>query len=253
MSLVTILMWSILGIVLGMFLTIFSAGWSASIRNSILKQVFRSNKDGWALVQRGKKYSLEPLTRDEEMNAWRIGDEDEAEWKEDPADLMHSIHGVPLGLCLGEKRPMADIEAAAAGEKSSEKATDGGLLSQNDKLSLEEIQDRLVVGKLQGAQKSIMYVNPFVETPYDFVDLRNITKLFRHDADSDTPRKAAKNAKEAERAFDKYGGIKEFGKIVTAFMLGAIATYIGGSGGGGGGGGGVPVPIYAIDVMLGVM
>lgn len=252
MSLVTILMWSILGLLLGIVFTIFAAGSSKTLRNAIMKQVFRSNKDGWALVQRGKKYSLEPLTRDEDMNAWRIGDEEDAEWKEDPADLMHSMFGVPLGLCLGEKRAISDIEAAAAGESAADKVTDGGRLTQDQELSLSEIQDRLVVGKLKGAQQSIMYVNPFVDTDGNFVDLRNITKLFRHDADSDTPRKAAKNAKEAERTFDKYGGIKEFGKIVTAFMLGAIATYIGGSGGGGGGGG-VAIPIYAVDVISGVM
>jgi hypothetical protein len=52
------------------------------------------------------------------------------------------------------------------------------------------------------------------------------------------PRKAAKNAVEAERNLEgtDWGEAVTYGAILSAFLLGAISsTYIGGGGGGGGG------------------
>jgi hypothetical protein len=252
MSLLSIVIWSTLGLMLGLGIAIAGAGTNL-LRDFFFQKIIRSNKDGWVLVQRGKRYALERLTREEDADAWRIGDEEEAEWVEDPADLMHSLHGVPFGLKLEQPRQVVDVEAASVAEESAQQVTDGGELSIDQSLPVSDIRSTLKVGELHADTRTFVFINPYVETAREkLYDLRNVTKLFRYDSSSDTPRKSAKNAKEAERAFDSYGSIKEFGKVVTAFMLGAIATYIGGTGGGGGGGGGAIIPMTAIDVTLGV-
>jgi hypothetical protein len=59
-------------------------------------------------------------------------------------------------------------------------------------------------------------------------------RLFRHGADPNTPKKAATNAIEAERAKSArdLGELLEWGKIAGSFLLGAIvAEYFGGGGG----------------------
>lgn len=264
MSLLSNVLWAVVGVFMGAGIVLGLAGSSATIRDMILKQVFKSNGEGWALVQEGNAYSLEPLTRADDSDAWYIGDKNDASWKEDPADLMHSIYGVPLGLCLDEFRPMVDVSTASIAEGAAEKVPDGGDIRpqtyQTESgelvdlgLTMSDIKERLLVGRLNAGNREIHYVNPFVPSTDipDFVDLRNITQLFATDEKSDTPRKAAKNAQEAERAFDSYGGLKETGKAIAYVMVGAIATYIGTTGGGGGGGGGVNIPVM-IDVVGGL-
>jgi hypothetical protein len=249
MSLVSIAIWSSLGIAVGFGIAIFGASSSAAIRDTMLKQIFKSNKDGWALVQRGNSYELEPLTRDEDADAYRIGPEDEAEWVEDEAGLMHSIYRVPFGLKLESRRPMVDVETAAAAEGARGKITDGGQLDGSETFSLDQLRDKLHVGRLNAGSRTYVFVNPFVERATEAVyDLRSIGRVMTHDASPDTPRKTAKNAKEAERAFDGLGGIKEKGMYLACFVAGGIVAYIGGSGGGGGGGG-VNVPVTVVDVM----
>lgn len=247
MSLVTISMWVILGLVLGVGLTIALAGNSGSIDNALLRQILRSNRTGWALVQRGNEWSLDKLTRDEDTGAYRIGSESDAEWVTDPGDMMHSWHGVPVGLKLEEKRPMVDVQAAAASHEAAEASTDGGAITAEDTYTATDLQEKLVVGSMQAGNRVVQFINPFKRLPKDeFVDLRNITKLMRYDAGSDVPRKAAKNATEAERAVKGgYGDLKEFGKVLASFLMGAVAAYIGSSGGGGGG---ISVPIM-MDAM----
>jgi len=164
---------------------------------------------------------------------------------------MHSIHGVPFGLKLESKRPMVDVEVAAAAEGTRGKLTDGGMLDGTEQFSLEELRNRLHVGKMHAQERTYVYINPFVERIDDVVDLRRIARVMTHDANPDTPRKTAKNATEAERAFSR-GDLKEKGMYLASFVAGGIVAYIGGSGGGGGGGG-VAVPITAVDVMLGVL
>jgi len=244
-----------LGVAIGFGLFVYGAGNSEALRGVTLRNLLRSNKEGWALVQKGTKYELEPLTRDEEVQAYRIGDKNSGSYLDDTG-LMHTLEGTPLGLALEGKRPMVDIETAVAAEGASQMIADGGELARDQQLSIQDMQDRLKIGEVHGQNRSVMYVNPFVDRDKseDIVDLRNITQLLRYNTDSDTPRKAAKNAKEAERAFEKYGGVKEVGKALAYVMVGAIATYIGTTGGGGGGGGGVTLPVSAAtDILLGVL
>jgi hypothetical protein len=249
----------IIGIVLGMLLGVLAifglVGSNQGVADNMLGFILRKNKDGWALVQRGNKYTLDMLTRADDADAWIIGDEETGEWLEDPADKMHMLHGVPFGLKLATKRPIADVETASATSFAAGMETDGGkVIGPDEVFTMEEITSKMTVGTMQLEGGVVRYLNPYVDAARDgIVDLRDITKAFRYDSGSDTPRKAAKNATEAERAFEQFGDIKEFGKIMAAFIGGAVAAFIGGSGGGGGGGGGVSIPVMLdVATSLGV-
>jgi hypothetical protein len=239
LGLVGISLWLCVGLLLGVGAMLALAGTSEWVNNALLRRILRSNKDGWALVQRGERYELEALTRDADTAAYRIGSEDDAEWLTDPADKMHQLFGVPFGLQLEGQRPIVDAQTAAAAERASEQVTDGGTMAVDQKYTAEELSEQLAVGSMpMGDGRIVQYINPFVDLPTsEVVDLRKITQLLRYDGGSDVPRKTAKNATEAERAVESgYGDLKEFGKIITAFLLGSVATFIGSSGGGGGGG-----------------
>lgn len=256
MSLVNIVLYSMVGFFLGFGFVLALAGKNDGLRDTLLRKIVRSNPDGWVWEQRGEQYKLRPLTYDEGADQYRIGSKEDAEYK-DEVGLMHSFKGVPFGLALKEKRPMVDIETAAAAEGASKMIPDGGNLSHNQTLTPDEIQDRLGVGRLHGERRTIQYVNPFIYVDKeDLVDLRKVTKLLRYNSNADTPRKTAKNAQEAERAFDSYGGLRKNLGRIAYLMIGGILTYIGttSGGGGGGGGGGVSVPIQLVsDGLMGVV
>jgi hypothetical protein len=252
--LVSISLYVLLGILLGLGLTIGLAGTSDGINNMLLKQILRSNKDGWVLVQRGNTYALEKLERDTDAQAWTIdGEGGEEHYVTDPADQSHSWFGVPFGLKLEGKRPLVDVQTAATAEGAAE-ATDGGRLVAEDEMSLQTMQERLTIGELELPQRGavVKYINPFVEVPRDrLVDLREITQLFRYEGGSEVPRQTAKNAKEAEQALESgYGDLKDFGKVLASFIAGAVAAFIGSSGGGGGGGMNVGLMIDFAGVLF---
>lgn len=256
-------MWLTLGLLLGVAVTIGAAG-SSVLRDVLLKRIFRSNREGWLLRQSGNRYELKPLQRADDADAFLIGngDQESSEWVEDKADRMHSLFGVPVGLALDPKRPIVDVETAAAAEGLATKSTDGGLIrnGQVEHVSHEELKEALHIGTVeetaqqgqQVVQETIHYINPFMhhEDAPEIVDLRRVAQWFRHDADSDAPKKAAKNAVEAERAFDSLSDLKEFGKVLASFIAGAVAAFIGSSGGGGGGGVSVPLMLDVLAVVV---
>jgi hypothetical protein len=259
MSMYTIALWSGLGLVIGAGAIIAFAG-SSVFRGMLFRQILRSNKDGWALTQRGTRYTFDPLDREEDANCYKIDRDGNEEYVEDAGGMMHTLEGVPLGLRVEDDRPMVDIEAAEATHAMDEKAPDGGELATpvpgdpeyavDDLGDIEpdEAEERLIIGYKEGERRKLMYINPFElrDKVPDLVDLRNVPKVLRHDSDPDTPRKAAKNAVEAERAGQKWDDIKTWAKNSGYFLLGAIATYIGTTSTGGGGGGGAE----AVDVGL---
>jgi len=241
------------GAVAGVLGLVVGAGNNQSISNYLMQLTLNGNPDGWALVQRGNRYTLDMLSRDDDADAWQIGDEDSAEWLEDPADQMHMLMGVPFALKLGAKRPATDLQTASAMDQAAGMQTDGGgEIDPSAMYSMQEITSKMTVGEMRTSEGALVkFLNPYVDLASErVVDLRNITKAFRYDAGSDTPRKAAKNATEAERSFDNLTDLKEFGKILSAFIAGAIAAFIGSSAGGGGGG--VPNVGLVIDVAGGL-
>jgi len=111
----------------------------------------------------------------------------------------------------------------------------------------------MTVGTLvpDDAERKIAIINPFHHTDDepDIVDVRPTARLFRRAARPDTPRKAAKNAVEAERASQglDLGTVGQTAMILMSAFIGGILTYIGTTAGGGGGGG------IALPIMLSIL
>jgi len=206
------------------------------MRGWLRRKWIRSNKDGWILLQRGNRYGIVPVDREDGMAVIEVdGDRQYLEGE----DRMLNLDGVPFGLALEGPRDIVDVEAAAASTEVADMTDIGGANMAKDSFTLEEVADRIKVGELATDGGKVTYLNPYIDLdPKRIVDLRHITKLFAHSGTSDTPRKAAKNAIEAERSIQgrDFGQLVQYGTIVGAFLLGAITVeYIAGSGGGGGG------------------
>ena len=105
----------------------------------------------------------------------------------------------------------------------------------------------MTVGELhpRDSEKSISIINPFhhIYDEPDIVDVRPVARLFRRSARPDTPRKAAKNAVEAERASQglDLGTVGQTALILTSAFVGGLLTYIGFTASGGGGGIALPL------------
>jgi len=271
MSLTQILLWAILGVLVGAG-GLFAFAGSEYIRDGLLRKILQSNRAGWVLTQRGTTYDLDPVERDSDANCYKIGDGDDVEYVEDTAGMMHSLQGVPLGLRLEGERPIVDVETVESVVAQDTKVMDGGEIEPVDgpdfddpepdiddltEFDQDDLEDHFIIGKKTGRSRKILYVNPYTlrEKVPDLVDLRDAPKALQHDTDPDTPRKAAANAVEAERAtLSGWGEVWEFTKYAGAFFLGAIATYMGttvsGGGGGGGGGSSIDVGLTAAPIAM---
>jgi hypothetical protein len=213
-----------------------------------------SKADGWLLVQRGNKFELEPAEYDSDADAYVITDgEGEDQFYEDTAGMMHTFRGVPLGLATDEARPIVDIENAKTATTAAHKMADGGVIPADQTLTVEQVRNRLKVGTINTSYGAAHIINPFhraADEP-DIVDLRESVRLFPNESSPDTPRKAADNAVEAERATGglDVGNLTDWIQIVGSFLMGAIVTeYIAGSSSGGGG---VDIPVtLAFDALL---
>ena len=194
--------------------------WMADRR---LRKALRSNRHGWVLTQRGNEYDIEPIEREEDTGMYVTADSDE--YIEDNAGMMHTLEGVPFGLRRDDSRPIVDVVAAQVAEGAASKLPDGGTIAEDDRFTIEEISERLLVGKFRnGLGETIHYLNPFVHVDSGHVvDLRNIGKLFLHDSNPDAPRKAAENALEAERALNdgfQWGELGRYAMFVVMLVLG---------------------------------
>lgn len=216
-----------------------------------LKRFLRSNKKGWVLTQRGNEYTVEPLKRDKSGMYQAIGTD---EYIEDNAGMMHNLYGIPLGLRVDDQRPVTDVVTAQVGKEVANKLPDGGMITEGQTFTVEELEDMLLVGKFQTQAGTVHYVNPFVHVePDNIVDLRHVAKLFQHDSDPDAPAKVAANAIEAERAVSQsnYSDVVKYGVLLGAVILGfGLANYSGG--GGGGGGGSIDLGVGMISFYLGL-
>lgn len=216
------------------------------IQMPILKRILRSSRDGWALVQSGSRYLLKPIERENGLAKVEIdGEKETFEF----GDRMHKLLDVPLGLALESQLVGADVETAVVAD-SVPVNPNGENLDLNQSLTIDEMMERLKIGEIATEAGRFVFINPFVNVDTShIVDLRPITKLLRYDGSSDMPRKAAKNAIEAERNLEgaDWGEAVTYGAILAAFLLGAISsTYIGGGGGGGGGGINIGLMIQAL-------
>jgi hypothetical protein len=204
------------------------------------KKLASISNDGWLWVQRGNQYELEQLHRDSDADAYYVErDDGTKEFYEDNIGMMHTWQGVPFGIATDRSRVIADAETAQIAATVDQKEESNELVNEDSVFRLGDIMEHLTVGQIaaQGGQKAII-VNPFhrKDDEPDIVDVRPVTKLMRRAARPDTPRKAAKNAIEAERATKGLGigGAMDYIALISAFLVGAITVeYIAGGGGGG--------------------
>jgi hypothetical protein len=202
---------------------------------------------GWLLVQHGRQYTLYPLNRDSDADAYYIETEDGKQYYEDNLGMMRSLNGVPFGIATDRGRPIVDAETAKTAAAMDQKDDEDRTLSPDDTLKISDIMQHMTVGELvpEDARKKIAIINPFhhIYDEPDIVDVRPVARLFRRSARPDTPRKAAKNAVEAERASQglDLGTIGQTALILTSAFVGGLLTYIGFTASGGGGGIALPL------------
>jgi hypothetical protein len=204
---------------------------------------------GWLLVQRGRNYTLYPLNRDKDADAYYIETDDGKEYYEDNLGMMRSLNGHPFGIATDRGRPIVDAETATVATAMDKKDDEDRRLTPDTLLKVGDIMEHMTVGELhpKDSERSISIINPF-HTIYDepeIVDVRPVARLFRRSARPDTPRKAAKNAVEAERASQglDLGTVGQTALILTSAFVGGLLTYIGFSAQGGGGGIALPLII----------
>jgi len=221
--------------------------------NRLKDKLANISNDGWLWVQRGNQYELEELHRDSDADAYYIEtDDDTREYYEDNLGMMHSFRGAPFGIATDRARVITDGETAQIATTMDEKEENNELVTEDSVFRLGDIMQHLTVGQIQapGGGKAII-VNPFhrqADEP-DIVDVRPITKLMRRASRPDTPRKAAKNAIEAERATQGIGigGAMDYIALISAFLMGAIVVeFIAGSGSGGVDVGGIGLMILTL-------
>jgi len=213
----------------------------------------KSAEHGWLLIQRGRNYQLYPMERDNDADAYVIETEDGKEYYEDNMGMMRTLNGHPFGIATERGRPIVDAETAQTAAAMDNKDDEEQRLSPETAIKVSDIQDHMTVGTLvpDDAERKIAIINPFhlTDDEPDIVDVRPTARLFRRAARPDTPRKAAKNAVEAERASQglDLGTVGQTAMILMSAFIGGILTYIGTTAGGGGGGG------IALPIMLSIL
>jgi hypothetical protein len=223
----------VIGLVLGMLLTlsIITTGW---MRPRILRKILNSNAEGWLIIQRGQRYTIQPAEHADGGLTVEIGEE--THHYERP-EMMHDLMGVPVGLALAGPSSLVDVEAAA-GMEHLEQDQEIPTLTEDEQISVAEIREDFQVGELETDHGLVSIINPFTEAGGSVVDLRDVVKGLRHGGTSDLPRKAAENARLAERANSgmDWGPALQYGSLFAAFLLGGIMVeYIAGGASGGGG------------------
>lgn len=245
------------GLLIGLGSLFVLPGVSDGFAKLLVKTGLKSN-ESWLIIQRANRYDLEPVEYSVEKKGYPVNpDDSEEELYEDDGGLMHPlISGVQVGLAYESSR--AIVDSATAGVAQAEAAkTDGGEISPSEKLRIDEIENRALVGRLTGRESTgrIDIINPFTDVPDEetIVDVREVASLLTGNASPETPRRTARNAAEAERAFSGMEGLKQQASLIVAAMVGGILVYLGTSSGGGGGGGSAGEALPLILTALGVM
>jgi len=247
MSLVTLLVAFLIGVVVGPLLVWALAPVFDSLAKTIVKLGIRAGGD-WVLKPvGGTKYDLETVEyEDAEGKAWRAGgdDDDDREYYDDAAGRMRTLFGKSFGVAVEDVAAVVDPVDCKIGELEGEKAADGGQLAPDTTFTLDGLREIAHVGTVDQRSgdvvRRIQYVNPFVSVTEDdsqtIVDVRDAVTLLSSNGSPETPRKTAENAAAAERAFEDWGELKRNASLIAAFLMGAIvAEFIAGGGGGGGG------------------
>ncbi|WP_254544092.1 hypothetical protein [Halomarina pelagica] len=231
----------------------------ASIRGSFAKALVKTGirmGKTWLLIERRTgEYVLEAGEYDDDAKAVVVGDEDdEQDYYEDPSGLMGRLFGKNFGIAYEDASAIVNPVSAKVAEEYGA-MTDGGELAGGETLSVEDMRERSVIGRITGQNRLIEFVNPFTTVPNGrtLVDVRHTVALLKNAGTPETPRRTADNARRAAEAHRTFGDLKQQVGLLAAFMAGAIACYIGVSAGGGGGGsisGGISLMQTATQPLL---
>ncbi|MDR9395839.1 MAG: hypothetical protein RI571_16265, partial [Roseovarius sp.] len=98
---------------------------------------------GWLLVQHGRQYTLYPLERDSDADAYYIETEDGKQYYEDNLGMMRSLNGVPFGIATDRGRPIVDAETAKTAAAMDQKDDEDRTLSPDDTLKISDIMQHM--------------------------------------------------------------------------------------------------------------
>lgn len=240
------LLWGLAGLVAGFVLAPLALLILAPEVNGVAKFLIKTgirSGDGWIAVQRGNSYELVEVEYDAaDAKAYVAEGGDDREFFEDPKGLMQTLWKTPFGFSFeGSPAVLDSVTATVAGEYG-DLVADGGPIGADERFSLDELRSKAHVGTIEKnygeVKHRIEYINPFVNVREGVVaDARKVVNLLSNAGTSETPRKTAENAAQAERAFENWGDLKRTGSMIAAFVVGGIMVYIAMSNGGGGGGG----------------
>ena len=201
-----------------------------------LSKFLSSSNNGWLLYQEGGEYDLKKLHFDEDLDCYYIERAGERLYFEDHISRMGRIMGHPLGLASSQGRAVVNAHDAELATAMDEKTNNKNPVDDDDVMQVGTMRESLHVARIEKDRgNNVDVINPFADLDDhpSIVDLRPTWQLFRRAARPDTPRKAAKNAVEAERAKSgpDLGQIGYVGSLFAAFLLGAITVeFIAGGG-----------------------
>jgi len=224
------------------------------IRQMALKWGLKGNKEGWLLIQSGNGYDLKPVEWDTDAHAYRVETDSGDKFFEDENMLMRQLMGTPIGLATDETRTIVNATVAKQAAALNNKNEDHGTLEPTDHLTVNEIMKSMDVGTVHTSKGPAHIVNPFhrLEDEPSIVDIRPVIRMLTNETLPDTPRKAAKNAVEAERAVKglDWSSASQIVGMIGSFLMGALVTeYIAGSSGGGG----VDVPLQLGHLAISIL
>lgn len=229
---------------------------SAKLGKTLVRTGIRLG-DTWLFEQKDQStVELIHCSEDDSPGVYTVDGEDEERYKEDKGGLMMQMFGRNVGLTVEDVTAIfRQSEAAIAAEEAKKDVSpDGGEeivpadADEDDvELPVSELREKGTVGRIEQQSMSqngnqvyriIEMINPFVSVPdgRTLVDSRQVESLLKHNGSTETPRRTAKNAEQAEMERANRSDLVQNASLIAAFMAGGILVYLAtGSGGGGGG------------------
>lgn len=229
---------------------------SAKLGKTLVRTGIRLG-DTWLFEQKDQStVELIHCSEDDSPGVYTVDGEDETRYKEDKGGLMMQMFGRNVGLTVEDVTAIFRQSEAAIAQEEAKKdvSPDGGeelVPADGDEedveLPVSELREKGTVGRIEEQTMSqngnqiyriIEMINPFVDVPEGraLVDTRQVETLLKHNGSTETPRRTAKNAEQAEMERANRSDLVQNASLIAAFMAGGILVYIAtGSGGGGGG------------------
>jgi len=212
--------------------------------------------DTWLFEQKDQStVELIHCSEDDSPGVYTVDGEDETRYKEDKGGLMMQMFGRNVGLTVEDVTAIFRQSEAAIAQEEAKKdvSPDGGeelvpadADEEDVELPVSELREKGTVGRIEEQTMSqngnqiyriVEMINPFVDVPKGraLVDSRQVETLLKHNGSTETPRRTAKNAEQAEMERANRSNLVQNASLIAAFMAGGILVYIASPGGGGGG------------------